>query len=141
LFGITLPMPEEIERADVPVGRYKTKEIVKRPTELRPGDVWVRHDEGHIRIVTNVRMSPDGKTIKFDTAESTLSSDLDPGPVARTWQTGSLTRFDPITSIGPKLDHGHGTFHHIPASENLTSKKATRSHTSPSYPLTDRGEH
>ncbi|HEX5839269.1 MAG TPA: hypothetical protein VFY26_15645, partial [Anaerolineales bacterium] len=129
VFGLpALSLPAEIEHKIKAVGSFKTKETVKIPTKLRPGDVWVMSDEGHIRIVTDVRMSPDGKTIVFDTAESTLSSGLDPGPVARTWQTGSLTSFKPITRNGHKADEG--TFHHIPPSESLTSKKAKKGRTS-----------
>jgi hypothetical protein len=121
-----LSLPAEIEHKIKAVGSFETKEIVKKPTELRPGDVWVRRDEGHIRIVTSVRMSPDGKAILFDTAESTLSSGLDPGPVARPWRTDNLTGFDHIKSTDPKLaklKHGRGTFYHIPPSESFTSKK------------------
>jgi hypothetical protein len=124
-FGLpALPMPEEIEHKIKAVGSFKTKETVTIPTKLRPGDVWVMSDDVHIRIVTKVRMGKNerGKpAVEFDTAESTPPH----GPVARTWKTGSLTSFKPITRNGDKVDEG--TFHHIPSTESLTSKKSKRS--------------
>jgi hypothetical protein len=127
-FGLpAVSLPAEIEHKIKAVGSFKTKQIVKTPTNLRPGDVWVMTDDVHIRIVTKVRtvMNERGRpAVEFDTAESTLSSGLDPGPVARTWQTDSLTKFRPIKRNGHEVDEG--TFHHIPASESLTSKKAKK---------------
>jgi hypothetical protein len=142
-FGLpTLPMPEGIKRQDISVGGFKTKENVKTPTELRPGDVWVTHREGHIRIVTDVRevVLPNGKTtIQFDTAESTVfdKEKLDPGPIALTWQTGSLTSFKSIKEINDKAKPRGGTFHHILSSDKLTTneakkaKRRRRSHRTP----------
>jgi hypothetical protein len=127
-FGLPeLPMREEIDHKIKAVGSFKTKEIVKTPTELRPGDAWVVHGEGHLRIVTDVRevMLPNGKmTIQFDTAESTVYSKLDPGPVAHTWQTGSLTSFKSIKEINNKAKPRGGTFHHVLSSDKLATNKS-----------------
>lgn len=111
-FGLPdLPMPEEIERADISVGGFKTNEIVKKPTELRPGDAWVMTGPNlnHIRIVTRVsEVVWKGKpTIEFDTAESTPPR----GPIARTWHTSSMKKI----GLG-------GAFYHTLSSDKLTRK-------------------
>jgi cell wall-associated NlpC family hydrolase len=112
-----IPLPPEISREERRAASFANGPRVREPRDLRPGDAWVVTGGGHVRIVALVRevTLPSGATtIEFETAESSGgSTQPEPGPVQRTWQTHTLTRFQPITAVGHTTPPRGGSFHRI----------------------------
>ncbi len=76
----------------------RTGRNVRRPQDLRPGDVWVTPGGDHIRIISAVRskMVNGRDRIEFDTAESSAALEhrnVREGPIGKTWLTRSKTVF------------------------------------------------
>jgi hypothetical protein len=91
-------LPRSLARMQRP--QLNKKKEVTDPTELRPGDVWVTHNGGHVRVIMTAQEKVDesGKSImEFVTAESTTTGET--GPAEKKWHTDSLKTIGPITNI------------------------------------------
>jgi hypothetical protein len=104
-------LPRSLHRLQRP--QLKKKKALSAPTELRPGDVWLTADGGHVRVIMQAyeSVSKAGTPIiEFITAESTTTGIT--GPFEKKWQTGGLKSFKPIKNIaggGPK----DGSFYRV----------------------------
>ena len=90
-------VPTEVSHQERSARSFRDLPRVPSPTSLRPGDAWVVHAGGHIRIVVDVRQTTlaNGRAaVEFDTAESAGGSTSSrTGQVRRTWQTRNLQDF------------------------------------------------
>jgi hypothetical protein len=91
-------LPKSLARMQRPK-LNKNKEVTN-PAELRPGDVWVTNNGGHVRVIMHVseKVEDSGEeVIEFITAESTTSGVT--GPFEKKWQTKKQKTMGAITNV------------------------------------------
>jgi len=91
-------LPKSLARMQRP--KLNKDAEVTNPAELRPGDVWVTNNGGHVRVIMHVSEKVDDsgdEVIEFITAESTTTGVT--GPFEKKWRTKKKKKIGTIMNI------------------------------------------